>query len=66
MTLRRTPFYALASAMGAQMGPVGGEFLNVHSYGDVASEHLNKSTHVRLQDLSTMGKIDIKGPDAEA
>jgi aminomethyltransferase len=66
MTLRRTPFHALASAMGAQMGPVGGGFLNVHSYGDVAGEHLNTRAHVGLQDLSTMGKIDVKGPEAEA
>lgn len=65
MTLRRTPFYALASAMGAQMGPVGGGFLNAHSYGDVAGEHRNTRTNVGVQDLSTMGKIDIKGPDAE-
>jgi aminomethyltransferase len=66
MPLRRTPFHALASAMGAQMGPVGGGFLNVHSYGDVAAEHLNTRARVGLQDLSTMGKIDVKGPDAEA
>lgn len=66
MTLRRTPFHALASAMGAQMGPVGGGFLNVHSYGDVAGEHLNTRANVGVQDLSTMGKIDIKGPEAEA
>ena len=66
MTLRRTPFHALASAMGAQMGPVGGGFLNVHSYGDVAAEHLNTRARVGLQDLSTMGKLDVKGPDAEA
>lgn len=66
MTLRRTPFHALASAMGAQMGPVGGGFLNVHSYGDVAAEHQNTRTNVGLQDLSTMGKLDIKGPEAEA
>jgi aminomethyltransferase len=66
MPLRRTPFHSLASAMGAQMGPVGGGFLNVHSYGDVAAEHLNTRAHVGVQDLSTMGKIDIKGPEAEA
>lgn len=65
MTLRRTPFHALASALGAQMGPVGGGFLNVHSYGDVRAEHLNTRANVGLQDLSTMGKIDVKGPDAE-
>ena len=66
MTLRRTPFHALASALGAQMGPVGGGFLNVHSYGDVRAEHLNTRANVGVQDLSTMGKIDIKGPEAEA
>ncbi|MCW1919745.1 aminomethyltransferase family protein [Rhodobacter sp. KR11] len=66
MTLRRTPFHALASALGAQMGPVGGGFLNVHSYGDPRAEHLNTRAHVGVQDLSTMGKIDIKGPEAEA
>ena len=65
-TLRRTPFHALASALGAQMGPVGGGFLNAHSYGDVAGEHLNTRANVGVQDLSTMGKIDIKGPEAEA
>ena len=65
MTLRRTPFHALACALGAQMGPVGGGFLNVHSYGDVQAEHLNTRAKVGVQDLSTMGKIDIKGPDAE-
>ena len=48
------------------MGPVGGGFLNVHSYGDPQAEHLNTRANVGLQDLSTMGKIDIKGPDAEA
>lgn len=66
MTLRRTPFHALASALGTQMGPVGGGFLNAHSYGDARAEHLNTRAHVGLQDLSTMGKIDIKGPEAEA
>jgi aminomethyltransferase len=48
------------------MGPVGGGFLNVHSYGDVQAEHLNTRAHVGVQDLSTMGKIDVKGPEAEA
>ncbi len=66
MRLRRTPFHALACAMGAQMGPVGGGFLNAHSYGDVRAEHLNTRAMVGVQDLSTMGKIDVKGPEAEA
>ncbi|MBL9046718.1 MAG: aminomethyltransferase family protein, partial [Tabrizicola sp.] len=37
-----------------------------HSYGDVQTEHLNTRAKVGVQDLSTMGKIDIKGPEAEA
>ncbi len=66
MSLRRTPFFALATAHGAQMGPVSGEFLSAHHYGDARGEHLNTRSRVGLQDLSTMGKIDVKGPDAEA
>jgi aminomethyltransferase len=66
MPHRRTPFYTMATAFGAQMGRVGGDFLNAHSYGDVRAEHLNTRANVGLQDLSTMGKIDIKGPDAAA
>ncbi len=66
MPLRRTPFYALASAYGAQMGPVGGGFVSAHHYGDVKAEHLNTRANVGVQDLSTMGKIDVRGPEAEA
>lgn len=66
MPPRRTPFYALASAYGAQMGPVGGGFVSARHYGDVKAEHLNTRTNVGVQDLSTMGKIDVKGPEAEA
>ena len=66
MPLRRTPFYALASALGAQMGTVGGGFVSAHHYGDVKAEHLNTRARVGVQDLSTMGKIDVKGPEAEA
>ena len=58
MTLRRTPFHALASAMGAQMGPVGGGFLNVHSYGDVAAEPGGNVTHlIGAQDMVFSGAV---------
>lgn len=66
MPHRRMPFHAMASAHGAQMGRVGGDFLNAHTYGDPRAEHLNTRAAVGLQDLSTMGKIDIKGPEAAA
>jgi len=34
-------------------------------YSTPAEEHINTRTNVGVQDLSTMGKVDIKGPDAE-
>lgn len=47
------------------MGRVGGNFISAHFYSGVAEEHLNTRASVGVQDLSTMGKMDIKGPDAE-
>jgi aminomethyltransferase len=63
---RRSPFYANIVATGATMGRVGGNFVSAHFYTGVAEEHLNTRAAVGVQDLSTMGKMDIKGPDAEA
>lgn len=48
------------------MGRVGGDFLSAKFYTGVEQEHLNTRQNVGVQDLSTMGKMDIKGPDAEA
>lgn len=47
------------------MGRVGGDFVSAHFFEGVEQEHLNTRRNVGVQDLSTMGKIDIKGPDAE-
>jgi aminomethyltransferase len=66
MTERRSPFYANIVASGATMGRVGGGFVSAHHYAGVEQEHLNTRANVGIQDLSTMGKMDIKGPDAEA
>jgi aminomethyltransferase len=66
MTERRTPFFSNVVQLGAEMTRVGGDFVAARTYTCVAEEHLNTRTHVGMQDLSTMGKIDIKGPDAEA
>lgn len=66
MTERRSPFYGNIVASGATMGRVGGNFVSAKHYGSVREEHLNTRAHVGMQDLSTMGKMDIKGPDAEA
>lgn len=66
MPERRSPFYSSIVATGATMGRVGGDFISARYYTGVAEEHLNTRRNVGVQDLSTMGKMDIKGPDAEA
>ncbi|TIX81471.1 MAG: aminomethyl transferase family protein, partial [Mesorhizobium sp.] len=66
MPERRSPFYSSIVELGATMGRVGGDFISARYYSGVADEHLNTRENVGVQDLSTMGKMDIKGPDAEA
>ncbi|WP_318011935.1 aminomethyltransferase family protein [Mesorhizobium sp. AD1-1] len=63
---RRSPFYSSIVGLGATMGRVGGDFISAKTYSGIADEHLNTRENVGVQDLSTMGKMDIKGPDAEA
>ena len=63
---RRSPFYSNLVGLGATMGRVGGDFISAKYYSGIADEHLNTRKNVGVQDLSTMGKMDIKGPDAEA
>ncbi|TGQ88965.1 aminomethyl transferase family protein [Mesorhizobium sp. M8A.F.Ca.ET.208.01.1.1] len=66
MAERRSPFYSSIVGLGATMGRVGGDFISAKYYSGIADEHLNTRANVGVQDLSTMGKMDIKGPDAEA
>lgn len=66
MVERRSPFYGKIVAAGATMGRVGGDFVSAKHYSGVRDEHLNTRANVGVQDLSTMGKMDIRGPDAEA
>ena len=66
MTERRTPFHAGHLRLGAQLTRGSGDFMCAMRYTSVAEEHLNTRANVGMQDLSTMGKIDIKGPGAEA
>jgi aminomethyltransferase len=63
---RRSPFYSSIIGLGATVGRVGGDFISAKYYSGIADEHLNTRRNVGVQDLSTMGKMDIKGPDAEA
>jgi aminomethyltransferase len=43
----------------------GGDFMFPLSYVSPIEEHVNTRTNVGMQDLSTMGEVDIKGPGAE-
>jgi aminomethyltransferase len=65
MTERRTPLYDfhLRSARNVVKG--GGDFMFPTSYTSSVEEHLNVRRNVGMQDLSTMGEVDIKGPGAE-
>jgi aminomethyltransferase len=62
---RRTPFYDQHLRLGAQMIKGGGDYVFPAVYTTTADEHINTRTNVGLQDLSTMGEVDIKGPGAE-
>ena len=64
MPERRTPLYDI-HARSAQMVKGGGDFMFPLSYTSPVEEHVNTRTNVGMQDLSTMGEVDIKGPGAE-
>ncbi|MCA1553503.1 MAG: aminomethyltransferase family protein, partial [Chloroflexi bacterium] len=62
---RRTPFYEQHMRLGAQMVKGGGDYMFPLVYTTNADEHVNTRTNVGVQDLSTMGEVDVKGPGAE-
>jgi aminomethyltransferase len=65
MPERRTPLYENHLRLGAQMVKGGGDYMFPVSYTSPIEEHLNTRANVGMQDLSTMGEVDIKGPGAE-
>jgi aminomethyltransferase len=65
MPERRTPLYDNHVRQGARMVKGGGDFMFPLSYTSPIEEHINTRTNVGMQDLSTMGEVDIKGPGAE-
>ncbi len=64
MPERRTPLFDY-HVRHAEMVRGGGDFLFPLAYSNPVEEHLNTRTNVGMQDLSTMGEVDIKGPGAE-
>jgi len=65
MTERRTPLYEIHARTASEMVKGGGDFLFPLNYANPIDEHLNTRNNVGIQDLSTMGEVDIKGPGAE-
>lgn len=65
MIERRTPLYDFHLRSARNLVKGGGDFMFPSSYTSPVEEHLNVRRNVGMQDLSTMGEVDIKGPGAE-
>ncbi len=65
MTERRTPLYDFHLRSARDVVKGGGDFMFPTSYASPVEEHLNVRRNVGVQDLSTMGEVDVKGPGAE-
>jgi aminomethyltransferase len=63
--LRRTALFACHQAAGARLVPFAGWELPVQ-YGGVREEHLAVRRHAGVFDVSHMGEIETRGPDAGA
>lgn len=62
---RRSPLYDYHLRTSAQLIKGGGDYLFPAQYTSAADEHLNTRANVGMQDLSSMGEVDLKGPGAE-
>jgi len=65
MSERRTPLFEIHLRTASKMVKGGGDYMFPYSYSSPVEEHINTRTNVGMQDLSTMGEVDIKGPGAE-
>lgn len=65
MAERRSPFYEIHRRLGGELIRAGGDYLLPMSYLSPVEEHVNTRTNAGMQDLSSMGEIDVKGPGAE-
>lgn len=65
MTERRSALYDFHLRSALQLVKGGGDFMFPLAYSSPAEEHLNVRGNMGLQDLSSMGEIDLKGPGAE-
>lgn len=62
---RRTPLYDIHLRSAVRMVKGGGDYMFAWAYTSPMEEHLNVRQNVGMQDLTSMGEVDIKGPGAE-
>jgi len=62
--LKQTPLNAIHRQMGGRMVDFGGWDMPVQYPAGTIEEHLRTRTHAGLFDVSHMGEIEFKGPDA--
>ncbi len=63
---KRTPLNAAHRSMGGRMVDFGGWDMPVQYPAGTVEEHLRTRSHSGLFDVSHMGEIDVRGPDAIA
>jgi aminomethyltransferase len=63
-SLRRTPLYERHAAAGAKLVPYAGYEMPVE-YAGIRDEHVAVRTRAGVFDVSHMGQIETRGPDAE-
>lgn len=63
--VRRTPLHYEHVALGAKMMDAG-QWKRPEHYGDPATEVRTVRSNVGIIDVSTLGKIDVRGPDVVA
>jgi aminomethyltransferase len=64
-TLKRTPLHDRHAAAGARLVPFAGWEMPVQ-YAGIREEHVAVRTRAGVFDVSHMGEIETRGPDAEA
>ncbi|HEY8185039.1 MAG TPA: glycine cleavage system aminomethyltransferase GcvT [Pyrinomonadaceae bacterium] len=64
--LKRTPLNSVHRSMGGRMVDFGGWDMPVQYPAGTIEEHLRTRTHAGLFDVSHMGEINVRGPEAIA
>jgi len=64
--LQKTPLHALHVALGAKMVGFGGYDMPVQYPAGILAEHLHTRSAAGLFDVSHMGQVTLRGPNAVA